>query len=260
MNFRVLALAILVAVAAPAFAAGDQPAALHALGTFPANKPVKLGPSTEALDGTAFYSNVTNFLGLAFANGGAAVDPAAPANTITRLLCDDNTYNGATGRTLTGYNFAVSNLNAAVVTARPRVRFYADNAGVPGAYLAGNSFNPLAFPVGVTVYSTGPLGTPTAFPGTGAAVKIWACITFDNNSGATGAVVADLNNLGVGLFNPPDRGTSANQYFVTTANGSFVSSNPPGATGTINGTIANFGFQELDSVTMPVELQSFEVK
>ena len=82
MNFRVLALAISVAVAAPAFAASDQPAALHALGTFPANKPAKLGPSTEALDGTAFYSNVTNFQALAFANGGAAADPAAPANTM----------------------------------------------------------------------------------------------------------------------------------------------------------------------------------
>lgn len=260
MKFRVLALAIAATVAAPAFAAVDQNGGtLRAIRNFPTNTPVQFGPSTEVVDGTSFYSNVTTFLGQAFPNGGAAVDPALAANTITRLLCDDTTYNAATGRSLSGLVFGVANLNAAAVSARARVRFYSDAAGVPGTYITGYSFNAFTFSPGVTLLS----GTVTAFPlpGTGAAVKIWSCITFDNGSGATGATVADLNNFGMGLYNPVDRGSSADQYFLTTNNGSFVGPNPAGATGNLGGApVANFGWELTDAVTMPVELQSFEVK
>ncbi|MFZ2236582.1 MAG: hypothetical protein WBP11_12445 [Dokdonella sp.] len=260
MKFRVLALAISAVISTSAFAASDQPATAHAIATMAMGKAQQVAPSPEALDATAFYSNVTTFLGQAFANGGAAVDPSAAANTITRLLCDDITYNGAVARSLSGFRFSIANLNAGVVTARPRIRYYQDAANAPGAYITGSTFNPIAFPAGVTTYQT--TVTTFAFPGTGPAVKVWACITFDNNGVAapTGATVAELNNLGLGIFNPPDRGSSADQYFLTTANGSFLSNNPPGAIGTLVGTTANFGFELLDAVTMPVELQSFEVK
>lgn len=264
MKFRVLALAVAATVAAPAFAAGEQPATAVAVRTVPANKPFQFGPSTEALDGTAFYSNVTTFSGFAGAPGGAAADPAAAANTITRMNCDDVTYNATVARTMSGYRFNVSNLNSTVVTARPRTRFYSDNAGAPGNYIGGNSFTPIAFAASsVTTYTASPLGASIAFPATGAAVKIWACIVFDNNGAAapTGATVAELNNLGMGLFGPPDRGTSADIYFQTTANGSFLANNPAGATSSFGGApAANFGWELLDATTMPVELQSFEVK
>ena len=63
---------------------------------------------------------------------------------------------------------------------------------------------------------------------------IWAGIAFDNNGGTTGATAAQLDNLAQGIFSPPEVGTSADQYFVTTAAGSFASDNPVG-------TLANFG-------------------
>lgn len=263
MKFDVLALAVAAVVAAPAFAAGDQPAGLTATHTFPANKPVTFGPSTEVLDGTAFYSNVTTFTASAALNGGAAADPALPANTITRLICDDLTYNGAVARNVTGYRFAVANLNPAAVSVRARTRFFQDNgANAPGVLIGGNSFAAFSFAGNqITLLTANPLATAIAFPGTGPAVKVWACITFDNNSGATGATVAELNNFGMGTYNPPDRGTSADTFFQTTANGSFFASNPAGTTGNLGGApVANFGWELLDAVTMPVELQSFEVE
>ena len=55
---------------------------------------------------------------------------------------------------------------------------------------------------------------------------IWAGIAFDNNGGATGATAAQLDNLAQGIFSPPDLGTSADQYFVTTAAGSFAVGQP----------------------------------
>ncbi len=263
MKFHVLALAVAAVVAAPAFAAGDQPAGLSVTRTFPANKPATFGPSTEALDATAFFSNVTTFTGSAALNGGAGDDPAAGANTITRLICDDLTYNGAVARNVTGYRFAVANLNAAAVSVRARVRFFQDNgANAPGTLIGGNSFAAFSFTGNqITVLTANPLTTAIPFPGTGPAVKVWACITFDNNSGATGATFAELNNFGMGTYNPPDRGTSADIYFQTTTNGAFFASNPAGATTNLGGApVANFGWELLDSVTMPVELQSFEVK
>lgn len=259
MKFHILALAVAAVVAAPAFAAGVEPATAQLINSFPANVPATFAPSPNVVDASAFYSNVTTFQGFGFLNGGAAVDPALPANTLTPLVCDDNTYNAPVARTLTGYRFSVANLGAAAISARPLIRFFSDNANAPGTFLGGNNFNAITFnPGSVGVYTIGTLPTPIVFPGIGAAVKIWSCTAFDNNSGATGATAAGLNNLGVGLYTPVDRGTSADLFFLTTGNA--LVNNPPGSTGTIGGAVANFGFELRDAVTLPVELQSFEVK
>lgn len=133
----------------------------------------------EAVTANAVYSNVTTFTGSGITNGGAAVDPAAATNTITTLIADDITATAASSVVL--YRFNVANFNTTAVSARPRTRFYADNAGVPGNFLGGNTFNPISFgAASVGTYSA--TIAALAFP-----QKFWAGITFDNNGGGTGA-------------------------------------------------------------------------
>lgn len=192
-------------------------------GSFDANSKATIGPLSTAVNTTA-YSNITNFLGQGLANGGAALQAG---NTITRLVADDITpadvYTGLNVNLLT---FSVANFNAAATTARARVRFYAADgvSGGPGTVVAAFSFNPIAFPVGVSLWNFNPAGAMLMPAG-----SFWAGVTFDNNTGTTGATAAMLNNLGQGLFDPPTVGSSLDLFFRTTAAGSFAASNPAGA-------------------------------
>ena len=203
----------------------------------------------HASRGTTFldvvqYSNVTNFLGQGFVNGGSGLQGA---NRITRLVADDLTPNGtSTGLDVTQVKFSVANFSANPVTCRARIRFWFDNGGVPGAYYnvpanVGFSFNPLTFAPGVTVV-TGNIG-PGLFsmPGT----LFWAGITFDDNNGTTGATAADMDLLGQGIFDPPDVGTSEDVGFQTADPGSFFgTSNPTGALFNFGGApVVNFGWE-----------------
>lgn len=203
--------------------------------------------STRASAQTAIaYSNTTTFTGFAVSNTGATL---IGANTITRLIADDIFFDpaGAPGRFITAFQFSVTNLNTVAVTARPRVRFYADNgSGAPGAVLAGFSFTPISFAANtVQVFnaSNAPtVGFVTPSPGT----PIWAGITFDNNNGTTGATLAQLNNLGQGTFDPPTLGSSLDRMFQTTAAGDFLVNNPVGATTNspfAGAPLADFGWQ-----------------
>jgi hypothetical protein len=190
----------------------------------------------------ASYSNVDNFLGQALANTGAENQGG---NTITRMLMDDIHFDlpYLAGQNFTQIKFSVANLNTAAVSARARVRFYrGDGAnGGPGTLIAGFTFNAFSFGSGVTVL-TGNIGPGLPQPASG---MLWAGITFDNNSGASGATADQLNNFGVGLFNPPVIGFSNATYFHTTGAGSFLASNPGGAIidGLSDGTPGNFGWE-----------------
>ena len=196
---------------------------------------------------TGIYSNTTNFLGSAFANGGATLQGT---NTITRMVTDDLGLINSSNAEITQVTFAVANLNTASVSCRPRIRFWFDNAGVPGAYLTdadngassiGFTFNPITLAPGVTLL-TGNVSTSawTLAPGT-----IHAGITYDNNNGGTGATAAQLDNMGVGLFDPPTEGTSTDNIFQTTAAGSFFgTANPAGAQVNFAGNpVANVGWE-----------------
>ena len=185
------------------------------------------------LQENASYSNVTNFSGSAFSNGGATT-------TITNLVADD-LLTVSPNQVIEGITFSVSNLDTVAFTARARVRFYADSGtGVPGNLLGGLSFNPISFNPGTVGLFTYDVGTALfSVPADG---KVWAGITFDN-VGAT-ATTANLNNLGQGIFNPPTSGSSTDLAFRTTANGSFFASAPAGATFNFGGTpVANFGWK-----------------
>lgn len=185
------------------------------------------------------YSNVTNFSGAAFAQGGAANQAG---NTITTLAAD-NINLGSPGVAIHGFTFSVANLNPAAVSARPRARFYDSNGagGGPGTFLAGFTFNPINFGANsVNLFSSGNSVSPLfTVPNT----TFWAGLTFDDNGGTTGATLAQMNNLGQGIFNPPTIGSSTDVFFQTTSAGSFVANNPAGNLVNFGGTpVANFGW------------------
>lgn len=192
------------------------------------------------------YSNVTTFSGSGFPNGGATNQAG---NTITRLVADDiQTIAAAFGRTTTQFTFSIANFNSVAVTARPRVRFYDNNGtgGGPGTILAGFSFNPISFAVGVQNFNAAAAFT---IPLDG---SFWAGITFDDNTGATGITPAQLDLLGQGIWNAPTIGSSADTIFITTAAGSFLANNPAGGQNNFGGApVANFGWAFVVSVPEP---------
>jgi hypothetical protein len=173
----------------------------------------------------AGYSNITTFTGFVVANGSATVQAG---NDITALLADD-CVTIAPGMNVTQFSFSVGNGNSVTVTARPRVRFWANDGtgGAPGTFLAGFTFNPISFTASnVGLFSATIAAGSLIVPANGV---IWAGMTFDDNTGTTGATAAQLNNLGQGTFNPVDVGSSADRDFLTSAAGSFLVNNPTGA-------------------------------
>jgi hypothetical protein len=79
-------------------------------------------------------------------------------------------------------------------------------------------------------------------------------LTFDNNSGATGATATQLNNLGMGLFDPPTIGTSADAMFQTTAAGDFAVNNPAGSLFNFNGNPPANAFFGMSVVPEPATM------
>ncbi len=184
------------------------------------------------------YDNVVNFGGQFYANGGAANQSG---NTITTLVADDITpIPGYAGQTISNIYFSVVNGNAAAVSARPRLRIYdsTGTGGGPGTILAAFSFNPISFganSANIFYFNPGGLTVPSG--------TFWMGLTFDDNGGATGATLAQMNNLGMAFFNPPTVGTSADIFFQTTSAGSFNANNPAGTLANFGGNPpANFGF------------------
>ena len=254
--FRQIAVALLASLSCSAALAASE--SVNNTATLRASRPLhQAGPIPNVVDPTSWYSNVTSFTGSAFTNGGSANQAG---NTISRLVCDDITFDaGLAGRALSTFTFSVNNNAATIVTARPRVRFYTNTAGAPGTYLTGFSFNAIAFPAAtVGLFSGDVSGSNITIAGTGT-TTIWACMTFDNNTGATGATLADIDSLGQGTFSPVDRGSSTDTIFVSTAPGSFVGVTPAGAPTNFGGTpLANLGWEMTDA-SLPVTLQQFNV-
>jgi hypothetical protein len=215
---------------------------LRAIQTYSLGEAAALGGGFNA---AKEYSNVSSFSGQAVVNGGTE---SQGGNLITRLIADDITPLGLLGgMDVTELRFSVANLNAGTVSARPRLRFWYDGpGGAPGLYYdkpmsVGFTFNPINIPAGVTTYTFAPAADAFDMP----AGTFWAGITFDNNTGATGATLAQMNNLGMGIFGPPDTGASADKYFRTSSAGSFFQTdNPLGGLLDFGGTpVANFGWE-----------------
>lgn len=206
--------------------------------------------STQVSAQAVAYANATTFGGQGLPNGGTA-DQAG--NLITRMVMDDITPDPQyAGLSVNSIVFSVFNGNATAVSARPRIRFWnADGpGGSPGTYFAGANgnvgftFSAISFPAnGTQLFNFDPNGTPNTFlmPSS----TFWVGLTFDNNTGATGATQAQMDLLGQLYFNPPTVGSSTDNVFVTTSAGSFFGvSNPAGALFNNGGTpVANLGFQ-----------------
>jgi MYXO-CTERM domain-containing protein len=151
---------------------------------------------------------------------------------------------GTTTLNVSSISFSTTNLNAVAVSARPILRFYLSNGagGGPGTIIGGFTINPITFNAqSVQVRTVNlPAGLLTLNPTQG---SIWAGITYDNNNGATGATLAQMNNLGQGTFGPASVGSSVDDFFRTTAAGTFGSSNPAGGFLFFGGPpAANFGW------------------
>ncbi|MFA6958730.1 MAG: hypothetical protein WC538_22910 [Thermoanaerobaculia bacterium] len=195
--------------------------------------------TAENASADAVYSNLRTFRQQSYAHGGAAQQLF---NTITRLAADDLNLVGTPPYSINGYRFTVTNLNAVDVSARMLVRFYHPNGpgGGPGTLIAAYTYNPIVFTAG----RVGTIKTSTKF--VMPTSSFWAGIGFDNANGSTGATAAQLDNLAQGVFSPAELGTSADQYFVTTAAGSFASDNPAGTLGNFGGAPpADFGWEIL---------------
>ncbi|MFS8082252.1 MAG: hypothetical protein ACMG51_02275, partial [Ginsengibacter sp.] len=210
-----------------------------------------------AVDPNALYSNVTTFSGYYVLNGGATL---SGGSTITTLLADSLALIGTLPFSINQFRFSIVNLNAVSVQARPLIRLYANDVakGGPGTFIIGYSFNPITLNANsISVINTGTLSSPFAIT----TQAFWAGITFDDNSGAAGITAAQINNLGMGLYNPIDLGSSTDDFFQTGAAGTFLVNNPAGAYYNFGGAPpANFGWEFVSSIPLPVTLTDFKVQ
>jgi hypothetical protein len=190
---------------------------------------------TRAVTPGATYSDVTTFSGQGYAaGGGAAVGGLATAKYVSEEI-----HMIAAQPGVIQFTFSIANFNATAVTARPRVRFHQlDNAGGTntGTYITGFSFVPFSIPTGVSLWSatTAAFALPQNFS---------MGITFDNST-VPATTQAQINALGVGIFNPPDVGSSPDLAFQTTA--ASVGNVTGAAGGTFNfsgNPVANFGWE-----------------
>ena len=188
---------------------------------------------------TVVYSNISNFTGQAYSNGGVTSDTGTRQ---TVLVADDLTYDPALAlNNVTQFRFTLANLNSTQQALTPSVRFYnSDGAnGGPGTLLAGFNFG--AVTVNANSISTLTFNVPAAnqflLPASG---TMWAGVYFSSGS-QTAAV---MNNFGQGIFNPPTIGSSADRVFFGSTPGTYTTSNPAGTIGNFGGTpVANLGWQ-----------------
>lgn len=230
----------LVALAAAVGAQAQRD--LDATATLVASAPLdsKEGFGSFIAGGSTIYQNIHSTWSGVRVHGGAA---NVGGNTITRLSADD--FLPISGGDICKIYFTVGNVGPATVTARPRVRIYADSGTfLPGTYLLGLTPAPITIAPG-----TGAIYSIALNPGT---LVIphgihWAGLTFDNANGSTGATAAGLNGLGQLLMTPPQIGSSTDIVFDTPTGGSFTQNNPPGHPDFIN---SNLGWQ-FDAVPEP---------
>lgn len=203
--------------------------------------------SAQALMYDSIPTSVTNY----FAPGGATNQSG---NTITRLMADDiDMIDAFPGAQITSFAFTLVNANTTTVSFRPRVRFYGlagTTATTLGNVLAAYTINPVTMTGQSATTYTINIGAGFNVPSD---FFLWAGLTFDNNTGATGATATQLDNIGWAV-SQPTVGTSDDIFFRTTAAGSFVSNNPAGGYLFFNGNPpANFAFR-VNAVPEPASM------
>lgn len=207
------------------------------------------------VDLNALYSNVTTYSGSIFSNGDAQ---SIDGNVMTSLVADSLEFIGNPPYSIGAITFSMSNGNSDVpITIRPKIRIYLPDGtdGAPGTIIAGYTFEPITLAANTVQLITGNI--------TALAVNsksIWAGLTYDNNSGSGGTTLTQMNLVGQAMFGPPERGSSDDDFFLSDAADPFITDNPAGSPGYSFGgdPVANFGWEFVSDVPLPVTLTSFE--
>ena len=212
--------------------------------------------STADIPKDALYSNITT-IEYPIPNEGAK---DRGGNIITNMVADSLGFAG--GKSPYGIKqvfFTCTNLNPADVSVRVHLRFYEADRGDsawPGTYIAGYTFDPIKIPAyGISLYS---VNTDPSILKTNKSA-IYAGLIYDNNNGATGATIDQLNQLGQGMFNPIDVGNSTDNIFVTDSSGQYDSSDPVGRVYGFMPVQINPGWQLISATPLPIILQELQV-
>ena len=212
-------------------------------------------PPYTKIDKDALYSNITT-LEYPMPNEGAT---DRSGNIITNMVADSLGFAG--GKAPYGIKqvfFTCTNLNPVDVTIRVLLRFYEADRGDsawPGTYIAGYTFEPVTIPAyNINLYSVNT--DPSVLKTKKSA--IYAGLIYDNNHGATGATIDQMNQLGQGKFQPIDVGTSTDNIFVTDSAGLYDSSDPVGRVYGFMPVEINPGWQLISATPLPIILKDFQ--
>jgi|GEM_PF-3051806 len=207
--------------------------------------------SPAVVDPNAVYSNITNFTG---SGGSMGISAAVATVRMTALVADRISMTGVAPYPITQFKFSAGNLNAGSVDASVRVRFY-QNSGTnkPGTYIGGYDFTNFVF-AGSSVYTFTFAPASLIIPSN----DIWIGISFSEGTYTTRPTLTQLANMGFGLYNPVDVGSSADELFETTSAGVFAGNNPTGTVYSspyLGSPIANIGWEMSIAAPLPVAIQ-----
>ncbi|CAN5354572.1 hypothetical protein BH09BAC2_BH09BAC2_16090 [soil metagenome] len=222
------------------------------LGTFRSFKNTLAPLQPLAVDPEAVYSNISN-------NTGGALNVAVASNSTpkrTALIADSIRLTGTPPYTISKVTVVPANTNANIdMNVTVGIRFYQNNAGVPGTYIGGyTSTVAYTFPAGGQLPITFTL--PSTMTVT--AQTIWAGIVFNTTNSSPVPAQTDLVDMGIALFNPPNVGTSGDNIFRTSTAGDFAGSNPTGTllNGQFGGSpVTNAGWELVQAAPVPVGIE-----
>lgn len=245
MSKRSPLVALVLATSTSAFAAPIISGATGIKGPEqPVNQATPAGISPALAAGATVYSNVTSYFGSVLPNGDAAA-----GNLATDLVMDDcTTVVGSAGTDVGFIRFSMANLNATALSASPCVRFFAvdPTTDLPTAVLGGVNFNPVTVSAqSVTLVSYSAAAPIFTVP---AGEKVYAGVFFLGGGANTTTTAAQLNNFGMGIFDPPTVGSSDGSVLwasdvAATDMTSYGVNAPAGALYNLGtGTPANFAF------------------
>jgi hypothetical protein len=194
--------------------------------------------SGDVVSPGAVYSDVTNASGYYYSADDAT---SVGSVTYTGMMADDLTPIG--GGTVSQVSVVIYNANGSTVTAGLELSFYdntGDGGGSPGNLLSAFSVGSLSIPAGYTTQPINFSGVGFVFPST----TTWAGLSFNNASNPS-TTADELNNLGQGLDDPPDAGSSADEFYNGSTDGApYTSNSPPGTLEYFGGSpVANFGWE-----------------
>lgn len=204
--------------------------------------------SVPSLTATPFYSNITTFQG-GFSFGGtlaAQPQPTGGTGVLTAMSCDDlslNPGNPNGSYTLNEVSFSIANSDTADLDVGPTLVFYDQGTG---AFVDAVAFSLVRVPAQTVSLLTADLSTLSpaitfALDANGEA-NIWMCQIYDDanatalDGNGAHVTVAQYDNLGAGLCDPPTVGSSPDNLYISDTPIASYATLPPGIQGNFGGT------------------------